>query len=288
LTSIHTLVPDILELLKTKNWMTPALAKELGDAVAQKIKEQFEREQSPSLRLSKMGPRCNKALWHSIHTPGEAEALPPWAHNKFSLGHFQEAYGLILCKAAGHRVEGEQHECELDGIKGHIDAIVDGCILDFKSCSSRQYLKYKTGSVRLEGNDTFGFLFQLDGYVTACRDSPLVDVKDKGYIFAMHKELGHVCLYEHNTRASSIKQRIAECKSVVAASNPPPCTCETTPHGASGNIALGTRASYDDFKWCCFPNLRCFLYADKPVYLTKVVRKPDVPEVDRKGRVISP
>lgn len=286
MTSIHTLVPDILGLLKTKGWLTETLQKELGDGVSNRIKSQFEREQTPSLRLSQMGPRCNKALWHSIHTPGEAEALPPWAHNKFSLGHFQEAYGIVLCKAAGHKVEGEQHECELDGIKGHIDAVVDGCILDFKSCSSRQYLKYKTGSVRLEGNDTFGFLFQLDGYVTANRDNPLVEVKDKGYIFAMHKELGHVCLYEHIARASSIKQRIAECKEVVAASHPPLCTCETTPFGTSGNIKLGTRASYDNFKWSCHPNLRCFLYSDGPVYLTKVVRLPDVTEVDRHGRAI--
>lgn len=266
--------------------MTEALAKELGDGVSKKIREQFEKEQTPSLRLSGMGSRCPCALWHSIHTPGEAEALPPWAHNKFSLGHFQEVYGIILCKAAGHEVVGEQHECELDGIKGHLDAIVDGCVLDFKSCSGRQYLKYKTRTVGLEGVDTFGFLSQLDGYVSASCNNDLVTVKDKGYIFALHKELGHVCLYEHNVRTSSIKQRIAEYKSVVARDTPPDCTCETTSFGSSGNIALGTRASYEAFKWCCWPKLRCFLYSDGPAYLTKVVRKPDVPEVDRYGKII--
>jgi len=40
----------------------------------------------------------------------------------------------------------------------------------------------------LEGNDSFGFL-AADGYVTACGQDDLVHVKDKGYIFAMHKEL---------------------------------------------------------------------------------------------------
>jgi hypothetical protein len=287
LSSIHTLIPDILELLKTKGWMTETLAKELGDGVSQRIKKQFESEAPPSLRLSGMGSRCPKALWHSIHTPGEKEALPPWAHNKFSLGHFQEAYGIILCKAAGHRVEGEQHGCELDGVKGHIDAIVDGCVLDLKSCSGRQFNKYKTGTVGVEGNDSFGFLFQLDGYVTACRDDPLVNVKDRGYILAMHKELGHVTLYEHRTRPVSIRERIAEYTSVVARKHPPECLCETIQSGASGNVALGTRASYEPYKWCCNPNIRCFLYSDGPQYLTKVVRKPDVPEVDRFGKIIN-
>lgn len=286
MSSIYTLIPDIQELLKTKGWMTKALAKELGDAVASKIEKQFEKDQAPSLRLSGMGTRCPCALWHSIHTPEEAEALPPWAQNKFALGHFQEAYGIILCKAAGHDVRGEQHECELDGIKGHIDAIVDGCIVDFKSCSGRQYLKYKTGSIRLENSDSFGFLFQLDGYVSGNRDNDLVEVKDKGYIFAMHKELGHVCLYEHDVRRASIRERIAEYKSVVARNTPPPCSCATTPFGNSGNIELGTRASYEAYKWCCFPELRCFLYSDGPVYLVKTVRKPDVREVDRYGNYI--
>jgi|SRR5882672_280444 len=286
-TSIHTLITDVRDLLKTKGWLTEVLAKELGDATSRSIGEQFsEKQKAPSLRLSGMGPRCPKALWHSIHTPGEAEPLPHWAEAKFSLGHFQEAYGITLAKAAGHKVEGEQHECHLDGVKGHVDAIVDGCVVDFKSCSGRQYQKYKSGDIGLEGNDSFGFLCQLDGYVTACGQDDLVHVKDKGYIFAMHKELGHVCLYEHRTRPASIRERITQYRSVVERKHPPECTCKTVQHGASGNIGLDTRASYEAYKWCCFPKLRCFIYANGPAYLTRVVRLPDVPEVGRDGKLM--
>lgn len=286
MSSIYTLEADIKELLKTKNWMTDSLAKELGDAVSSRIKSQFENKQPPSLRLSQMGPRCPKALWHSIHTPELAEPMQHWAEAKFSIGHFWEAYGLILAKAAGHRVEGEQHELTLNGIKGHCDAIIDGALVDFKSCSSRQFSKYK--SRLLEQDDPFGYLDQLDGYVLAGRENPLILMKDRGFIVAIDKQMGHMYVYEHFTRERSIIERIEEYKSVVARSNPPECTCETTPYGNSGNISLGTRASYSPYKWVCFSNLRCFLYKTGPVFFNKVVRRPDgyIREIDRYGNTI--
>lgn len=264
--------------------MTDSLAKELSNAVASRIKDQFsENEKAPSLRLSQMGPRCPKALWHSVHTPDVAERLPEWAQCKFSLGHFWEAYALILCKAAGHEVKGEQHELVLDGIKGHCDAIVDGCMVDFKSSSSRQFSKYKSQS--LEQDDPFGYLDQLDGYVVAAREDPILSVKDKGYICAIDKQMGHMHVYEHTVRPT-IVDRIRQYKGIVAQSNPPACTCETTPHGASGNIKLSTRASYSPYKWTCFPDLRCFLSSSGPLYLVRTQRKPDMIEVDKEGNIV--
>lgn len=267
--------------------MTEALAKELGDAVSRSIAAQFAKEEkTPSLRLSGMGPKCPRALWYSINAPGEAEPLPPWSEIKFSLGHFQEAYGLILAKAAGHTVEGEQHECELDGVKGHIDCYIDGCCVDLKSTSRRQFEKFRTGV--FPKGDPFSYLDQLDGYVSACREDDRLLVKDKGYIFAIQKELGHVALYEHTIRPSSIRERIAEYKRVVKLDQPPACECGTVAIGASGNVGLDTLASYNPFKWSCKPSLRCFIYSTGPVYLTKVMRTPDVPEVNRYGtRVFS-
>lgn len=284
MSSIYTLEADVRDLLKTKGWMTESLQKELGDAVSTRIKKQFEEYDRPTLRLSQMGPRCPKALWHSIHTPEEAEPMGHWAEAKFSIGHFWEAYALVLCKAAGHKVEGEQHEFVLDGVKGHCDAIVDGCLVDYKSCSSRQFGKFKSGTIQQD--DPFGYLEQLDGYVLAGREDPILHVKDRGFIFAVDKQMGHMKIHEHHTR-DSIADRVKEYKAIVARTNPPECNCETTPFGNSGNIRLGTRASYSPFKWCCFPNkLRCFIYETGPVYLVKTVRKPDVREVDKLGRTV--
>ena len=220
-----------------------------------------------------MGTTCHKALWHSVHTPELAEPIQPWAQAKFSFGHFWEAYAIMLTKAAGHEVSHEQHECELLGVKGHIDAVVDGCLVDYKSCSPRQFQKYKNN--QLEGDDPFGYLEQLDGYAVACGKEDFLSVKDRGYIIAVNRDLGHMHVYEHRIRESSIRQRVEEYKSLVARSNPPVCTCEVTSDGVTGNIKLGARASYSAYKWTCFPNLRCYINKrGQPVYYSKVVTKP--------------
>lgn len=285
--SIYTLATDVEELLKTKGWMSDNLEKEFGASVGSSVYTQFSTQSTPSLRLSRMGATCHKALWHSIHTPELAEPVQPWAQAKFSFGHFWEAYAIMLSKAAGHEVSHEQHECELLGVKGHIDAIVDGCLVDYKSCSSRQFQKYKAN--QLEGDDPFGYLEQLDGYVVACREQDFLNVKDRGYIIAVHRDLGHMHVYEHRIREASIRQRIAEYKGISERRNPPQCTCEVTSDGITGNIKLGTRASYSAYKWTCFPNLRCFINKrGQPVFYSKVIGRPydAVREIDRYGNTI--
>lgn len=284
--TIHTLVPDIYALLKTDGWFTEELAKEFSDDVALRLRGQLnEVQKRKTLRLSQMGPRCPKALWASIHAPDEAESLPPWARIKYSYGHIIEALAIALAKASGHEVTGEQDELILDGIKGHRDCVVDGCTLDVKSTSSRGFEGFKTGSIG--HSDHFGYLDQLDGYTVAAANDPLVRVKDKAYILAIDKTLGHMALYEHHIREQSIRERIASYKGLVESSiQVPTCNCETVPDGKSGNIRLGTKASYSPYKYFCFHELRTFLYAGGPVYLTRVVRKPDVTEIDRYGKIV--
>lgn len=283
--NINTLVPDIQALLKTKDWMTEALSQEFSHEVSQRLQEQYEgRSQNPTLRLSQMGPRCPKALWASIHAPDEAEALPPWAEFKFSFGHIIEALAITLAKAAGHEVTGEQDELYVDGIKGHRDCVIDGCIVDVKSCSSRSFQNFKSGAIA--HNDTFGYLDQLDGYLVGSADDDLVRVKDKGYLLAIDKQLGHMVTYEHKLRHDSITTRIKEAKDIVSLQSPPECTCKSVEEGKSGNLKLDVRGSYNTFKYFCKPQLRTFLYASGPVYLTHVARKPDVPEINRHGQIV--
>jgi hypothetical protein len=285
-TSIYTLEIDIQELLKTKGWF----GKEAKDAFAEEISSRLASQyqspvQEPRLRLSQMGPQCPKALWHSINTPEQAQPFPPWTQFKFSLGHVTEGLAISLAKGAGHSVVGEQDELVLDGVKGHRDCIIDGHIVDVKSCNGRTYQKIKEGG--LAQDDLFGYLWQLDGYMLASSNDPLVSVKDKSFILAVHKELGHMCLYEHKlteARTKSLRERIARYKRIVEADGAPPCECELELSGS--NRKLGVRASYSQYKYCCFPNLRCFLYSGGPVYLTEVKYEPSVPEIDKYGKII--
>lgn len=187
---------------------------------------------------------------------------------------------LSLARLAGHDVQGEQDELIVDGIVGHRDAVVDGCVVDVKSASSAAFRKYKERT--LVHDDPFGYLYQLDGYILGSSMDTLVTVKDRGYIFAIDKTLGHMVLYEHELREDSIRSRIAQYKKIEGSTVCPKCTCGLRPVGSSGNIGLDTRASYSLYKHCCFPELRTFLYTTGPVHLVKVVRTPDVPELIRK------
>lgn len=282
---INTLVWDIYQTIKKKDWFTDEIATAYSADVSKRLQVQLSDKRDKShLRLSAMGPKCPRALWYSIHHPELAEPLPASAEIKYSFGHMIEALAIALAKGAGHEVTGEQDAVELDGIVGHRDCVIDGCIVDVKSTSSIGFNKFK--SPTYEKVDSFGYLDQLDGYVVACRDDPLVRVKDKGYILAVDKQLGNMWLYEHKVREDSIRRRIAYYKQIVALPEPPPCFCRTEAQGKSGNVKLDTKASYSPYKFCCFPGLRTFIYSSGPEYLVKVVRKPDVKEVDRYGNVV--
>jgi len=112
-----------------------------------------------------MGPRCPKALWHSIHTPHLAQPLPPWAQIKYGYGHIIEALVITLAKAAGHEVTGEQDAIVFDGSKVIVTVFIDGNLVDVKSASSFGFKKFKDKSIATD--DPFGYLDQLDGYLVA-------------------------------------------------------------------------------------------------------------------------
>lgn len=251
----------------------------MGVSIAGAIQGSLSKQDRRGLRLSALGPKCPCALWYSINKPEVAEPLPPYARIKYLYGHIIEHTLIGLAKAAGHSVTGEQDELTVDGITGHRDCVIDGAIVDIKSSSSRGFQKFKDKTIGQ--SDDFGYLDQLDGYLLGSQSDPLVTVKDRAYLLAIDKTLGHVVLYEHRLRADSIRKRITHYKQIVTSSEPPTCTCGTVPDGKSGNVRLGTTASYSPFKHICFPRLRTFLYSSGPVYLTKVVRTPDVLELTK-------
>lgn len=283
---IQTLIKDIQALVTRRDgWFTDELSKTFASEVSLRLQQQFEAvERKPTLRLSQMGPRCPCALWHSIHKPELNEPLPPWAEIKFTYGHILEALAITLAKAAGHEVTGEQDELIVDGIRGHRDCVIDGCLVDVKSSTTRGFAKFKDKTIAT--SDTFGYLDQLDGYMAGSLEDPLVRVKDKAYLLAIDKQLGHMVLYEHKPRPDQIREVIARYKRIVSLPTAPACECGTVADGKSGNIKLDTKAAYSAQKFSCFPGVRTFLYSDGPRYLTTIKRMPDVTEVDRHGNYL--
>ena len=63
-----------------------------------------------------------------------SEVIPPHTTSS-SLWASHRRVAIILTRAAGHEVTDEQKQCEVNGIKGHMDKI-DGIVTDVKSVST--------------------------------------------------------------------------------------------------------------------------------------------------------
>ena len=163
---------------------------------------------------------------------------------------------------------------EIDGVKGHIDAKIDGIVIDVKSASPFGFKKFKDYSL-LE-NDPFGYLYQISGY------GQCLTPGEEVAFLACDKVTGDLALMNVSPSVSQeydAKERISYLKKVVSSPEMPERCYPDEPDGKSGNRKLGTNCSYCAFKKECWPGLRTFLYSTGPRYLTTVNELPRVYEV---------
>lgn len=274
--SIDTLIVDIYSVLQTPTTVPKDLAASLGQGIANVIVDRLaQQEREPSLRMSNLGTSCERKLYYSIHESGRRIPLAPETRLKFIYGDILEQVLLFLAKSAGHTVEGEQDELEINGVIGHRDAIIDGVTVDVKSASTFSYAKFRSGLV--PETDAFGYLDQLRSYVRCGQNDARVTEPKSGAFLVVDKTLGHIHLDRHEFDVSSVDAMVERKKAVVSSDRVPPRAFFDEPDGKSGNRKLGTVCSYCDFKTHCWPEARLFLYST-PRWLTKVVKTPDVPE----------
>lgn len=279
--SILDLPKDIYDTIDKGIEISEDTAKELGEslasAVLQGIGKKEQEAQRNTLRMSNFGTPCERKLWYTVNEPDKAEPLGGKAKFKFAYGHLLEALVAFLAKVAGHKVEGAQERMELNGVVGHRDAVVDGVLVDFKSASSYGIKKFKEHS--LEGDDPFGYLDQLNLYLEASRDDPLVTVKGEAAFIGIGKEMGDIVVDKYRKDTSRDWDKLIENKKkMLEQPEPPRRRYMPEPDGHSGNMKLPTPCSYCQFKEHCHPGLRTFLYSNGPRFLTTVRRVPDVPE----------
>ncbi len=269
---INTLVADIYNVLDGNNdhecseEFLEMAAESLKDILRSRLRKQDRRG---SIRFSSLGkPDCQ--VWYGINKPEVAEPITPETQMKFLYGDVLEIVMLFLAKEAGHDVSDEQAEVEEDGVLGHIDAVIDGHVVDVKSASSYAFRKFQgdwTGE-----DDPFGYTAQLSGYCNVL-DKP-------GAFLAINKESGGLALSRINpslVESNPPREHIDRQREAVALDSVPRCF-EPVPDGKSGNQKLGLNCSYCAYKKDCWPGLRGFLYSGKPRFLTTVVREPDVLE----------
>lgn len=281
--TIHNLVHDIEEVIRGKggwdNTVNEYFTKTMGEAATRRLSSEKE-EHKPSLRMSNIGTPCKRKLWYHLNSKEEPEELAASTKMNFFFGDMIENLLLSLAKAAGHTVEGEQDEVTAYGIVGHRDAVIDGVVVDVKSASTRGFDKFKYNQLRVD--DPFGYIQQLTGYVHAAKDDPLVKDKKGGAFLVMDKQFGHICLdyYDLSPELSLLEKHINECKVFASLPIPPHRGFEPVPEGKSGNMKLPPGCTYCPYKETCWPDARKFLYSTGPVWLTKVVRLPNVKEIE--------
>ncbi len=283
--TIDTLVDDIYARVLEKRPFSKENVERFTERVHSRIEKGLSQEPRRYLSASILATPCPRHLWYRVNHPELAEELQPYNYIKFFYGDMLEALLLLLAREAGHKVEGEQDVLWLDGVQGSRDCVIDGVTVDCKSASPIQFTKFKEG--RLHESDPFGYMVQLDFYTHAGASDPLVVDKDHFAFLAIEKSLGKVCLLKYEKSKEGPYDLIDYAKKIVALPEPPSCECEIVPKGKSGNMGLGVAPSYSSFKYLCNPDLRTFLYANGPEFLTKVVKLPNVLEVDKDGNAVN-
>lgn len=274
--TIDTVVDDVFELFNPKITHVPDEdhINEVGEQFKELLRTRL-REREPidnPLRFSSLGKK-DRQIWYMAQGT-EPEDLTAKTYFKFLYGDVIELLVLFLIKEAGHSVERQQEEIDVDGVKGHIDAIVDGVVVDVKSASPFGYTKFRKNDI--VGNDPFGYVAQLAGYADV-----LTPGESAAWI-AFDKVGGDMCV---TPLSNSIIQdnkpapRIEHLREVIAQEEPPERCYSDEEDGKSGNRKLATGCSYCAYKWECWPGLRGFAYANGPRYLTRVGKEPEVPEI---------
>lgn len=246
-----------------------AFAENLKELIRNRLSK-VPDERDP-LRFSNLG-RPDRQMWYMSREKGED--IDGKLGLKFLYGDVIEQLILLLVKEAGHDVQHEQMEIEVDGVRGHIDAVIDGVTTDVKSASPIAYQKFEKGT--LFENDAFGYIEQISSYAST------VTPATGGAFLAFDKVHADICVLPVGRSICNdfnVPDRITHLKEVIANPEKPERCYDDVEDGKSGNRKLGINCSYCRFKNDCWPELRTFLYSNGPRFLTQVRKTPDVPEV---------
>ena len=281
--TLDTLVQDIYEVIEVLN-------EDEAIDIPEDMYEQFGRDMEDALRhwatpverpknglrMSNIG-RPLRRLWYDLNTEQEKEQIDAPTFIKFLYGHLLEVLLLFFVRLAGHIVESEQKEVTVSGIKGHMDSVIDGEVIDVKTASGYAFKKFKDGT--LAQNDSFGYLSQLAGYEKA-------EKTNNGGFLVMNKETGELTVFiPDDLEKPNITHRIKEVKQAVKRKTPPEYCYPPIPDGVSGNMKLPRDCTWCPHKFECHKDandgqgLRTFEYAKGRVYLTQVEKLPNVQEV---------
>tara|TARA_R100000306_G_scaffold62362_1_gene68943 strand:- start:3680 stop:4540 length:861 start_codon:yes stop_codon:yes gene_type:complete len=271
---ISQLIPDIYDRITSNKKVSKdnldAFLEGIRSAVIKQMEEKRGDSGEKSLRMSSIG-KPDRKIWMEINGPKIEKSYTGPTLIKFLYGSIIEELVIFLAKESGHEVDNLQKKIKVNSIVGHIDCTIDDEIVDIKSASDFAFRKFKSGSI--ESDDPFGYIGQISGYVEG-------EGKDVGYLLALNKVTGDMCLLEIDEfTLINAGERIKKLKKIISSDIVPDFCYESVPDGKSGNMKLSRDCGYCSYKWTCFPNMRVFRYSDSVKYLTEVTKEPQVNEI---------
>ena len=255
------------------------MAAGIGLKMAGRFAGEARTREAKVLYATEIGKPCLRQTWYKMNAADKAEPIPDKALFKFVYGDLVEDLALFLLKHAGHSVTAEQQRVVLElpngwTVRGKLDCIIDGKVVDVKSASPMSFSSMKDGLN--DDNDKFGYRHQADFY-----HKTLFGDEGSGSLLLIDKSSGYV--KEVNVKAwetrEDMQKFLLKKTNDLSVDSPPVRGFSDKPEGAKGNRALGVQCSYCEFKKECWPGLRGFAYAKGPVWLTVVKDIPKVPEI---------
>ena len=238
-----------------------------GIAKAVRLKMLKSKDYEPRLRMSNIG-RPDRQVWYELNK-APRESMSSNTYIKFLLGDIIEDLFIFLAKEAGHDVQAEQKEIEIDGIKGRMDAIIDGVVVDVKSASSYSFKKFRNNT--LAADDPFGYIDQISGYAQAEGD-------EYPAFLAVDKQNGSAVVTR--IEAKDVKPRIKQLKALLKKETPPERCYSDKAEGTSGNRILDIGCAYCGFKNHCWSDanngkgIRTFAFVHGIKHYTNISREP--------------
>lgn len=272
--TLDTLIEDIYGILKSCDKISEEQVKKLSENLTSTIVKRLSQDshRRSHLSLSSIGKPLRR-LWYDLKDPIDESEEPAYHQLKFLYGDIVETLVLWLAEVAGHTVTDQQKEVVHYGIKGHIDSIIDGEVVDAKSASPRSYMKFSKGT--LVNEDPFGYLAQLKSYDEETGNG------HPGFL-AANKVTGELCLYrpDPDFDMPDTKAIIDSCQEALSKPTPPEQRCyQDVAMGKSGNRCLDKGCALCPYKFKCWDNLRAFKYSSGIEYLTHVEKEPSVEEI---------
>ena len=244
--NIHTLIPDVYEVMKSKDYDgdLSAIAMQAGREVEEAIKNAFEPyEQKAGLRMSGIG-RSERAQWYAVkgYTPEEIDGN---VYLTFLQGHVLEAVLVALIKLAGHEVKDQQKKHTVEGVNGSQDCTIDGELVDIKTASAWSWdNKFTPTGI---ADDGFGYIKQLSAYGKN-------DNREHGYFLALNKNKSTLKLCKQELE-QDVDTFIVDLKDKMESDTPPMRLAKATTLTKQGEEKLCMTCSFCNFKNDCYGSL---------------------------------